>query len=272
MAQGQSVLKYSAVGVYLHGIGAGYNGAPGAIGTYGTLPGQFKYPHAAAVDSSGNVYVADNSAHRIQEFDSAGNYLTQFGMSGTGVGQFSNPFGVAVDSAGSVYVADISNNRITEYARASASVSGTITFNAIYSGAVAQNVTFEFRPNNNFPVSVQTLAVPASGVYTLSGLFNTAGVLHIKPDKYLAINLSINLTGGILTGQNTVVEAGDSNNDNTVDSTGFGNFIGYYGDIYNINSPSASAGVATVDFNGDGSIDATDFGLLIGSFNEVGDP
>jgi sugar lactone lactonase YvrE len=94
-------------------------------------PGKFLYPAGVAVDDSGNVYVADgtyqgfeNDNHRIQKFDSNGNFITQWpeqGGKGSGIGQFIFPDGVAVDSAGNVYVADGSlpstdgNHRIQKF-------------------------------------------------------------------------------------------------------------------------------------------------------------
>jgi len=47
-------------------------------GARGQGPGQFNTPHALAVDSQGNVYVADSGNSRIQVFDSDGNFKTQF--------------------------------------------------------------------------------------------------------------------------------------------------------------------------------------------------
>ncbi len=75
----------------------------------------FSSPTGIAVDASGNVYVADRSDHRIQKFDSDGNYLTQWGYYGNGEGQFKYPSGVAVDASGNVYVADTSNCRIQKF-------------------------------------------------------------------------------------------------------------------------------------------------------------
>jgi len=84
-------------------------------GTQGSGAGQFNSPAGVAVDSSGNVYVADYSNHRIQKFSSTGTFLTKWGSYGSGDGQFDHPLIVAVDSSGNVYVADTWNQRIQKF-------------------------------------------------------------------------------------------------------------------------------------------------------------
>jgi DNA-binding beta-propeller fold protein YncE len=81
-------------------------------GSSGSGNGQFSNPHGIAIDSSGNVYVADSNNDRIQKFDNNGTFIKQWGSSGSGNGQFSNPHGIAIDSSGNVYVADSGNKRI----------------------------------------------------------------------------------------------------------------------------------------------------------------
>ncbi|MCI0730793.1 MAG: hypothetical protein L0332_29275, partial [Chloroflexi bacterium] len=53
--------------------------------------------------------------HRIQKFDSDGNYLAQWGSLGTGNGEFDAPSGVAVDAAGNIYVAEQYNHRVQKF-------------------------------------------------------------------------------------------------------------------------------------------------------------
>ena len=84
-------------------------------GTNGSGDGQFNTPRSVAVDSFGNVYVADEGNNRIQKFNSNGVFITKWGSPGSADGQFDSPFGVAVDSSGNVYVADRDNHRIQKF-------------------------------------------------------------------------------------------------------------------------------------------------------------
>ncbi len=81
----------------------------------GTGPGQFLEPQGVAVDGSGNIFVADSVNHRIQKFDSNGDFLLKFGSPGSGNGQLLFPTGVAVDISGNIYVADNNNHRIQKF-------------------------------------------------------------------------------------------------------------------------------------------------------------
>jgi tetratricopeptide (TPR) repeat protein/sugar lactone lactonase YvrE len=88
----------------------------------GSGNGQFNGPEAVTVDSSGNIYVADKSNHRIQKFNSSGGFLAAWGGYGSGNGQFNNPEGIAVDSSNNVYVADTGNNRVQKFTSSGAFV------------------------------------------------------------------------------------------------------------------------------------------------------
>ncbi len=93
-------------------------------GTHGFRDGagnvaKFNEPRGVAIDSSGNIYVADGDNHRIRKITSSGLVSTLAGTGSSGstngagnVARFNEPRGVAVDSLGNVYVADTDNHRI----------------------------------------------------------------------------------------------------------------------------------------------------------------
>lgn len=49
-------------------------------GTKGNGPGQFNLPHSIAIDLQDNIYVGDRSNHRIQVFDTDGNFKRTFSI------------------------------------------------------------------------------------------------------------------------------------------------------------------------------------------------
>jgi len=59
-----------------------------------------------AVDKEGNIYVSDGGNHRIQKFDSDGNYLQTIGRKGQGPGEFESPANLFLDFEGNIHVLD----------------------------------------------------------------------------------------------------------------------------------------------------------------------
>ena len=102
-------------------------------GLSGTTNGKFRSPWGVFADSHGNVFVGDDSNHRVQKFepvsvdgcsspgefevDSSGYcYVTKWGSYGSGNGYFNASDGVWVDSSDYVYVSDVNNQRIQKFA------------------------------------------------------------------------------------------------------------------------------------------------------------
>jgi len=81
---------------------------------------RFNEPYGIAIDTVGNLYVADAGNHRIRKI-SPGGVVSTFAGSGTNGhadayfgtdAQFSSPVGITIDAADNLYVADYWNHRI----------------------------------------------------------------------------------------------------------------------------------------------------------------
>ena len=115
---GNSVLSGGSVGsgglvTTLAGSGqAGFADGSGLVA-------QFNGPTGVAVDSSGTLYVADQSNHRIRKITTEGTVTTLAGDGYVGstdgpgsTARFYFPLALALDNSGNIYVADSINNRI----------------------------------------------------------------------------------------------------------------------------------------------------------------
>jgi sugar lactone lactonase YvrE len=109
------IRKITSQGTVSTLAGSGTNGYLDGIGS----EAQFKYVVGVAVDTKGNVYVADYDNHRIRKVTPSG-AVTTFAGSGEGFAdgdrlldaKFKNPNMLAVDAGGNVYVNDSGNFRI----------------------------------------------------------------------------------------------------------------------------------------------------------------
>ena len=116
---------------------AGSSAGPGYSGDIGpATSAQLNQPAGLALDSAGNLYIADSGNHVVRKVDSSHNISTVAGQCASpcsggfsGDGDLANgavlntPMGVAVDGAGNLYIADYGNHRV----RRVDSVSGNIT-------------------------------------------------------------------------------------------------------------------------------------------------
>ena len=116
------IRKVNSTGVITTLAGDGtksYSGDGGAAAA-----ARLSFPSGVAPDSSGNLYIADTSNHRIRKVNTAQVIAT---VAGTGSTTYSgdggdggaavaarlrNPYGLALDGAGNLYIADRTNNRI----------------------------------------------------------------------------------------------------------------------------------------------------------------
>ena len=83
-----------------------------SFGKKGSSVGMFSRPWGVAVSDTDEIAVTDCCNHRVQIFDSGGNYLRSFGRNGYNQGEFIYPFGICFDSNRNIFVVDKDNHRI----------------------------------------------------------------------------------------------------------------------------------------------------------------
>ncbi len=82
------------------------------VGNNTRANGQFFYATDIAISHSGNMYFGDSYNRRVQQFDSAGNFVTKWGGLGN---PLSTIWQVAVDNNDNVYVVDTDLNTIFKF-------------------------------------------------------------------------------------------------------------------------------------------------------------
>lgn len=101
------IMRFTPKGEYLSDLGKGF----------GSEDGYFDKPRDVSMDSKGNIVVTDQKTgkHRVQVFDSKGNFLISFADEGSGPGQINWPHGLAFDNHDRILVTDVANKRVNLY-------------------------------------------------------------------------------------------------------------------------------------------------------------
>ena len=153
----------------------------GTLGTVGTTdsPPLYNQPSGIAVNSSGDVFVADTYSNTIRRIAASTGVVTTIagfpGASGSvdGIGsaaRMSQPYGIAVDTLGNIYVADTRNHTIRR--------SGTVSAPQIQTHPVSRvlpaggSATFTVTATGTPPASIFQWQRQAAGVEGFVNLNN----------------------------------------------------------------------------------------------------
>jgi len=175
---------------------------PGFSGDGGSaVNAQLNNPQGIALDSLGNLYIADQGNQRIRQVTPAGTISTVAGTGTAGYSgdndpatgaQLNQPQAVAADAAGNVYVADAGNSRIRRF-----TPGGTI---ATFAGTGVSGSS-----GDGGPAAAATFMSP-------SGLaFDASGNLYISDGAANRVRM-VNLAGHVMpvAGTGTAGSAGDT--------------------------------------------------------------
>lgn len=145
------------------------NGASGYAGDGGAASSaQFFAPTGLAMDTAGNLYIADTGNARIRKIATDGSISTVAGAGGAGMSgdggpatsaMLSGPRGVFVDSSGNIYIADTANRLVRK-------VTGT-TINTIAGNIYDTNT--ESYGGDNGPATTAIMAQPVGVVVDSAG-------------------------------------------------------------------------------------------------------
>ncbi|MGP0070460.1 MAG: hypothetical protein ACLPWF_00800 [Bryobacteraceae bacterium] len=201
-------------------------------GTIDTVAGNGNYPYAGdngpatsaqmdpvavAVDSQGNLYIADASNYRIRKVDTNGIITTiagtgQSGNTLTGTSAMSTQIGLiydlTVDAAGNIYLADGTNNEVTEITTTG---TATVVAGGVQTGTYSDGVpatTAVMAPDGVAIVSgslyisdaniynsvIHRVDLSTGLIYTLAG----SGVLGFAGDGGTALSAELDYPAGIV--------------------------------------------------------------------------
>src|SRR5713226_5043886 len=135
-----------------------------------------------AIDSAGNIFLADANDHRVRKINPEGMISTVAGDGSPGfrgdggpatASRLRTPYGIAVDSAGNLYIADLGNNRIRK---------------------VATDGAISTVPGTDSLLAPRNVALDSAGSLYISE-FNGNRVQHLRTDGVLEIVAGTGVAG-----------------------------------------------------------------------------
>jgi uncharacterized protein (TIGR03437 family) len=185
------------------GVCCGFSGDNGPAAS-----AQLEVPNGVAVDSAGNIYIADEGNDRIRKVSNgvittvAGNGVCCGGAGDNGPAtsaQLYNPAGVAVDSAGNLYVADTKNNRIRVLTPVGPPCTYSVSPTSLQAPASGGNLTIGIQTAASCSWTVSGVARWITVLGASSGTGTGSVTLVVAPNSGAALSATISIAGVSVT-------------------------------------------------------------------------
>src|SRR5215472_7147674 len=179
-----NVVRKVAGGTINNFAGTGNAGYSGDLGP--AIGADLQLPTGLALDSAGNVYIADSKNNLIRKVDKNGVITSYIGGTGPTAGRLSNPTGLWMDASNTLYIADTGNRRIVKFAGSTFTVvAGNGSAGLSGDGGPATSAAFSFprgvtvdSSGNVYVADTQNhvirLLTPAFPTITAGGVGNAA--------------------------------------------------------------------------------------------------
>jgi uncharacterized protein (TIGR03437 family) len=175
-------------GVITTVVGTGMQGFGGDNGPAASA--QLYWPWGLAVDSAGNLYIADSNNNRVRKV-SNGVMATVAGGGSSGLGdngpatsaQLYGPGSIAVDSAGNVYIADVGNNRVRVLSPTGSSCTYSVSPTTLQAPASGGNLTVGIQTAASCPWAISGLPGWITASAASSGPGSASVALAVFPNN-----------------------------------------------------------------------------------------
>ena len=179
---------------------AGSEGYPGGTGDYGPATSAYTAAIAVAVDSIGNIYIADWGNNRVREIIPSGIILPVTASFGSLLGDggpaidamVASPTGIATDNSGNVYISDLGfNNRVRKIGSGLVTPITSTTTMAVCTGSTI--ALSDATTGGTWSSSNVSIATVATGIGVVTGVVSgTVIISYTVSGSFVTTTVTVN--------------------------------------------------------------------------------